>query len=279
LPRHCPCCDRDTIVGHGRRRKQAHDDKHDWIWVRRGRCPPCKKTFTVLPVWSPPSGHYSYECHRQACDAVAKGKSERIPEANGATAPGSFSPDGKLLADHQLGPGRPQIWVLPLDTIDPDHPKSGKPELFPASSAGNFDPAFSPDGHWLAYASNEEGPFQICVRPYPAIVAAGKWQVSIGGGRFRIWSRNPGQLFFESLDGHIMVSEYTTAGMTFSPGRPRQWSDTAFLTTPGLPNLDLAPDGKRFAIIPASQYGGDTKGSVHATFLLNFFDELKRRFP
>jgi hypothetical protein len=43
--------------------------------VRRGRCPPCKKTFTVLPVWSPPSGHYSYECRRQACDAVAKGKS------------------------------------------------------------------------------------------------------------------------------------------------------------------------------------------------------------
>ena len=51
----------DTIVGHGRRRKQAHDDQHDWIWVRRGRCPPCKKTFTVLPDWSPPSGHYSYE--------------------------------------------------------------------------------------------------------------------------------------------------------------------------------------------------------------------------
>src|SRR5262249_52517279 len=43
--------------------------------MRRGRCPPCKKTFTVLPVWSPPSGHYSYECRRLACDAVAKGKS------------------------------------------------------------------------------------------------------------------------------------------------------------------------------------------------------------
>jgi transposase-like protein len=74
LPRHCPFCERDTIVGHGRRRKQAHDDKHDWIWVRRGRCLPCKKTFTVVPVWSPPSGHYSYECRRQVCDAVANGK-------------------------------------------------------------------------------------------------------------------------------------------------------------------------------------------------------------
>jgi len=87
LPRHCPFCDRDTIVGHGRRRKQAHDDKHDWIWVRRGRCPVCKKTFTVLPVWSPPFGHYSYECRRKACDAVANGKpaphcrdSARLPD-------------------------------------------------------------------------------------------------------------------------------------------------------------------------------------------------------
>ena len=87
MPRHCPFCDRDSIVGHGRRRKQAHDDKHDWIWVRRSRCPPCKKTFTVLPVWSPPSGHYSYECRQQAWDAVARGKpsphcrdSTRLPD-------------------------------------------------------------------------------------------------------------------------------------------------------------------------------------------------------
>jgi transposase-like protein len=87
LPRHCPFCDRDSIVGHGRRRKQAHDEKHDWMWVRRGRCLPCKKTFTVLPVWSPPYGHYSYECRRQACDAAAKGNpaphsrdSTRLPD-------------------------------------------------------------------------------------------------------------------------------------------------------------------------------------------------------
>lgn len=68
LPRRCPICHSDTIVGHGRRRKQAHDDKHDWIWIRRGRCPRCKKTFTILPAWSPPSGHYSYHCRRQACE-------------------------------------------------------------------------------------------------------------------------------------------------------------------------------------------------------------------
>jgi hypothetical protein len=87
LPRRCPICDRDTIIGHGRRRKQAHDNRHDRIWIRRGRCPPCKTTFTVLPVWSPPGGHFSYECRRQACEAIAEGSlaphcldSTRLPD-------------------------------------------------------------------------------------------------------------------------------------------------------------------------------------------------------
>jgi transposase-like protein len=74
LPRRCPICDQDTIIGHGRRRKQAHDERHDWIWVRRGRCPACKKTFTVLPTWSAPYGHYSYNCRQQAWDATLEGK-------------------------------------------------------------------------------------------------------------------------------------------------------------------------------------------------------------
>jgi hypothetical protein len=50
LPRRCPLCGDDTIIGHGRGRKQAHDQCHDWIWVRRGICHPCSKTFTIVPV-------------------------------------------------------------------------------------------------------------------------------------------------------------------------------------------------------------------------------------
>ena len=56
--RHCPICSQDSIVGHGRRRKQAHDQRHDWIGIRRGLCSRCGKTFTFLPPFSPPYGHY-----------------------------------------------------------------------------------------------------------------------------------------------------------------------------------------------------------------------------
>jgi len=57
---------RDSIIGHGRRRKQAHDQDHDWIRIRRGLCNLCKKTFTFLPLFSPPYSHYSLIARSQA---------------------------------------------------------------------------------------------------------------------------------------------------------------------------------------------------------------------
>jgi len=70
LPRVCPCCGNRTIVGHGRRLKQAHDRWHAQIWIRRGLCRPCRKTFTVLPDWSSPSGHYSLHCRQKAWELL-----------------------------------------------------------------------------------------------------------------------------------------------------------------------------------------------------------------
>ncbi len=72
MPRRCPCCGRDTIIGHGRRRRQSHDADHDWIWVRRGRCRPCRQTFTLLPTWAVPHGHYSLRCRRQAWQSACR---------------------------------------------------------------------------------------------------------------------------------------------------------------------------------------------------------------
>jgi len=66
------CCadvrfaNRDSIVGHGRRRKQAHDEYHDWIEIRRGICNRCGKTFTFLPPFSLPYTHYSLLARSQA---------------------------------------------------------------------------------------------------------------------------------------------------------------------------------------------------------------------
>ena len=72
IPRWCPLCLQRTIIGHGQRQRQAHDEHHDWIWVRRGRCQPCKTTFTILPSWLPPYGHYTLWCRKQAWESLCE---------------------------------------------------------------------------------------------------------------------------------------------------------------------------------------------------------------
>jgi hypothetical protein len=75
LPRRCPICRNHTIIGHGQRLRQAHDDRHERVLVRRGICPPCRKTFTILPGWLAPGAPFSLPCRQQACESIAAGAS------------------------------------------------------------------------------------------------------------------------------------------------------------------------------------------------------------
>jgi serine/threonine-protein kinase len=95
---------------------------------------------------------------------------------------------------------------------------------------------------------------------------------------FAVWAKNGHELFYEAEDDRIMVVDYTVSGESFVPGQPRLWSDRQ-LFAPGRSNLDLAPDGKRFAVFPAPETAEPGKGSMHVTFLLNFLDDLKRKMP
>jgi hypothetical protein len=95
LPRRCPLCGDDTIIGHGQRCRQAHDECHDWIWVRRGICHSCCKTFTILPDWLAPSGHFSLRCRQQTCESIAAGDS--VEQAAPHCKNPSRSPDPSTL--------------------------------------------------------------------------------------------------------------------------------------------------------------------------------------
>jgi hypothetical protein len=75
-----------------------------------------------------------------------------------------------------------------------------------------------------------------------------------------------------------MVVGYTADGDSFVHGKPRLWSDKQLFYS-GRSNLDLAPDGKHFAVFALPEAAAGEKASVHVTMLLNFFDELRRRIP
>ena len=138
-------------------------------------------------------------------------------------------------------------------------------------------PAFSPDGHWIAYSSGETGESELYVRPFPGPDA--KRRISAAGGSFPFWSPSGHQLFFTTRDEHIMVVDYAAKDNDFVHSAPRIWSDQRFLRNPGggpFPPVALAPDGKRFAVMLYPSGSAERTG-LRLTFLLNFFDELQRR--
>jgi len=169
---------------------------------------------------------------------------------------------------------------------DSDHPKAGTPKPFGnADEAGGrraaapiheYGPVFSPDGRWIAYTSDESGKWQVFVRP--ASGATTKWPISNTGGRLPVWSKTGHELFYEDIDNRIMTVEYTAGGDSFVPGRRRVWCDKP-IYSPGRMNLDIEPNGKRFAVMQALEPADSSKGGTQVVMLLNFFDELKRRIP
>ena len=83
-----------------------------------------------------------------------------------------------------------------------------------------------------------------------------------------------------NLDDHIMVAAYTVRGDSFMPRKPRLWSEKRLAKLSPPWSYDLGPSGKRVvALMPANGPEEEKVQQHHATFLLNFFDELKRRVP
>jgi dipeptidyl aminopeptidase/acylaminoacyl peptidase len=237
------------------------------------------------PVWTPDGKSVIFESWGSTAPGLYWIRADRVGEAQRLTdgqtlqAPNSFSPDGKRLAySQQSADGHSEIWTAPVEG-DSDHPRLGKAEPFLRTPFNVTQPAFSPDGRWLAYSSDETGRLEVYVQPYPG--PGGKWQISTGGGTFPMWARNKRELFFLVLDGRIisrtMVAGYTTRGDSFAAGRPQIWSQKHLLYV-GNPLYDLAPDGRRFAVILYAD-GTAEAPITHLTFLLNFFDELRRRVP
>ena len=191
----------------------------------------------------------------------------------------SFSPDGTRLAFMQQSNSTAwDLWILPLDMSDPEHPKAGRPEPFRKTPAGEQAPAFSPDGRWLAYHSDESGRPEVYAEAYaPAGQGSGgRWQVSSSGGRWPDWSRDGRQLFFVA-DDQIMVASITAAGQSLQVGKPRAWSSRAILDPGNWRIFDMAPDSEHALAFQAPSSG--EQAPLRVMVIQNFLDELRRRIP
>ena len=171
--------------------------------------------------------------------------------------PGSFHPDDSALAFYEVHPTtRRDIHVLQLGDDGASHP-------FLVTSSNERQPVFSPDGRFMAYASDETGRYEVYVRPYPG--PGRKWIVSTDGGVFPRWSSETSELFYWEGDQLMAVSVETEPD--FSVGVPSGLFRVARLANPV---YDVAPDGQSFFVVQRDSAPKELR------IVFNWFEELDR---
>jgi serine/threonine-protein kinase len=138
------------------------------------------------------------------------------------------------------------------------------------------NPEISPDGHWLAYQSDESGQGEVYVRPYPD-VNTGRWQISTGGGTRPAWNPNGRELFYFVAPGTLM-SVPIEPGAAFKAGTPQVLFKGQYATPQFARQYSVSPDGRRFLLIKDATASGDVP-PPQVIVVQNWFEELKRRVP
>jgi hypothetical protein len=171
----------------------------------------------------------------------------------------SWSPDGNLLSI--WNPYDILIFNLRDSTLEP----------FAADPIHNEAlSAFSPDGRWIAYQSDEQGEYNIYVESYPK--SEHRWQVSTDGGDCAVWSPISNELFY--LNGEkLMVVKYKT-DPTFIPELPELVFEREYINPTG-GSFDISADGQRFLFLVP---GSETKSYTQLNVVTNWFEELKSKF-
>ena len=262
------------------------------IWLHEPERDLTKVTFgrgnDDSPVWTPDGEHIVFASQRDQGyftnlyyqRANGTGPVLRLTESALAQVPFSIHPSGQYLAFVEGSPRVGQaldIRILPLESDGKGGLKPGSAWTFLGTAANENQPAFSPDGRWLAYTSDEGGTdtSDVFVAPFPA--GDRKEKVSTEGGMWPAWSEPRQELFYVVPRGQhdlVMVAPYTIQGTLFRPGRPRQWSEEPIGARDR--GYALHPDGKRM-IVGSPDSALDGRSTVAIAF--DFFDELRRKAP
>jgi len=219
------------------------------------------------PYWTPDGKRIVYSSFRAGRygmywkPADGSGPEEQLTSSENEQGPGSWSPDGRVLAfDEILPESAADLFVL---TLDGDR----KPRPLLQTKFDEGLSAFSPDGRWLAYVSNQSGREEIYVQAYPGPGA--RVQVSTAGGRRIVWAAGGRELYYRNGDKMMAVPIETKPA--FKAGAPRVLFEGRYLETGH--DFDVSLAGDRFYLIQE----GPAPAQINV--IQNWFEELDRRVP
>jgi serine/threonine protein kinase/Tol biopolymer transport system component len=261
----------------------SHMDEGIWIIdVNRGT----STRFTqdtapdVSPVWSPDGKRIAFSAARSGGMAIYQkavgGDHEEllIGASENPKYASDWSRDGRFLLYTQQS--KTTNYDLCFMRLNPDGTPAGSPQAFIDDTYNEGQGQFSPDGKWVAYASDESGNSEVYVRQFGGARATGAAiRISRGGGSEPRWHRDGKELFYLTREGKVTAVEVKEGG-ELSVGTPQELFQATMIRVANLSDFsvfhwDVAADGKRFLI-------DATKGSSDAlTVVMNWAARLEQK--
>ena len=207
----------------------------------------------TAPVWAPDGSRIAYGTSDLGTEVklttglekeriIAERPAAELPLGGNLVLPNSWSRNGEYVITTNSGTGQEPSYLALLKIGDQ------KPVRMLTGKGNQTNGQISPDGKWLAYVSDESGGWNIYATTFPS--AAGKWQVSVGGGTEPRWRDDGKEMFYLDPTG-MLTAVSISAGATFSSGTPQP----LFRVRPRPPisntdlfSYDVSKDGSRFIV-------------------------------
>ncbi len=235
------------------------------------------------PVWSPDGNYIAFDSPRKigTPDIFVKAVRGSAGLENGEVAlatpagnlvdgfPDDWTHDGRYIVAQFGDPKTKQdLWLLPWP---PEKGGTGRaPIPYLQTPFNEQDARVSPNGRWLAYASDESGQFEVYVQTFPT--AGDKSQVSTHGGTLPVWSRDGKELFFIGADRKMTAVEVKGAAMNDQAAFQLREPKILFDTPSGsFGRFDVSKDGRFLLPAPAEQ-----SANAPMTVVVNWRAGLKK---